>query len=157
MLASFLRHAEAEDRAKSDFDRRLTSKGFEQSVRVGKFLARSRLIPDLILTSPVVRARQTAEIVGSSLGVEIIEAPWMACGMEPEDCIRGIETHSGKEHVLLVGHEPDFSQVIGHFLGLTDPSVLKIRKASLTAIELADFHSACGLLHFSIPVRLMMP
>lgn len=157
MLASFLRHAEAEDRAKADFDRRLTSKGFEQAVRVGKFLARCRLIPDLILTSPVVRARQTAEIVASSLGVEIIEAPWLACGMEPEDCLKELKARVGKEHLLLVGHEPDFSHAIGYFLGLTDPSVLKIRKASLTAVELADFQPSCGLLHFSIPVRLMMP
>ena len=63
MVAYFLRHADAELRADSDYQRRLTPKGLEQADKVGKFFVRCGLLPQLILTSPVVRALQTAKIL----------------------------------------------------------------------------------------------
>lgn len=59
MTIGFLRHAEAEDGHGSDFGRKLTPKGLEQAAKAGKFFQRNGLLPDLIVTSPVVRARQT--------------------------------------------------------------------------------------------------
>ncbi len=155
MLLTLLRHAEAESDAKSDFDRELTGKGREQADRVARFLVGRRLEPALILTSPLVRAQQTAQIVAQRVKVPLQEAAWLGTGMEPEICLKEVQKHADKEHVMLVGHEPDLSQVISHLLGVADPSALKIRKASLTGVELADFHAGCGLLHFFVPVRLM--
>ena len=66
MTIGFLRHAEAEDVAASDFGRRLTTKGLEQAAKVGKFCMRNGFVPDLIITSPVVRARQTAERIATA-------------------------------------------------------------------------------------------
>ena len=155
MTIGFLRHAEAEDVAGSDFERRLTPKGLEQSAKVGKFCLRNGFVPDLIITSPVVRARQTAEIVASATECELIEGSWLACGMEAADCFNGIRALPQKDFVLLVGHEPDFSEVIGCLIGLIDPSCLKIRKASLTVVEIAVPDQGCGQLQFLIPARLM--
>lgn len=155
MLLTFLRHAEAESQARTDFDRELTEKGREQAERVARFLVTSRLVPARILASPLVRAIQTARIVAERVKSPVSEAGWLEMGMEPEACLREVQNFSGDEHVLLVGHEPDLSDVIAHLLGVADPSVLKIRRASLTGIELADFHPGCGLLHFFVPVRLM--
>jgi len=62
MLVTFLRHAEAEDAVTTDFDRRLTAKGLEQADKAGRFCVRCGLIPDVIVTSPVVRAEQILDL-----------------------------------------------------------------------------------------------
>ncbi|MCK9588485.1 MAG: phosphoglycerate mutase family protein [Terrimicrobiaceae bacterium] len=155
MTIGFLRHAEAEDGKGSDFDRKLTPKGLDQAAKAGKFCLRNGLLPDLIITSPLVRARQTAGIVAEITGCDLIEGRWLACGMEPADCLREIAVYSHKNFVLLVGHEPDFSSAIAGLLGLPDPSALKIRKASLTVLDLVEPGPGCGQLQFLIPARLM--
>lgn len=155
MIIGFLRHAEAEDANGSDFDRQLTHKGHEQAAKAGKFCLRHALVPDLIITSPVVRARQTAGIVAKALGCDLIEERWLSCGMEPTDCLREISVFSKKKFLLLVGHEPDFSDAIATLIGLPDPSALKIGKASLTVLNLVEPRPGCGQLQFLIPPRLM--
>ena len=155
MTIGFLRHAEAEDGHGPDFERRLTAKGWEQASKVGNFCLRNGLRPDVIMTSPVVRARQTAEIVAAATGCELIKADWLACGMEPADLLKALATCSHKNFVLLVGHEPDFSEAIGCLIGLIDPSCLKIRKASLAIVDIAATNQGCGQLQFLIPARLM--
>jgi len=156
MTIGFLRHAEAEDGAGTDFERRLTPKGIEQAEKVGKFCLRNGLLPDLIVTSPVVRARQTAGIVAGKTGCDLVEERWLACGMDPGDCLREIAAYSQMSFVLLVGHEPDFSEAIARLIGLIDPSCLKIRKAMLAIVDLASTDDeGCGQLQFLIPARLM--
>ena len=156
MLLYFLRHAEAEDEAASDFARRLTPKGLEQADKVGKFCVRAGLIPDLILSSPVVRAEQTARAVSKRLdGRELVVESWLACGMSPAACLESLAAYARFGHVMLVGHEPDFSGAIAACLGLPDPDRLNIRKASLTAIDLPRLRAGSGRLEFTTPVRLM--
>jgi phosphohistidine phosphatase len=156
MLLYFLRHAEAEDEVTSDFDRRLTPKGLEQADKAGKFCVRYGLVPDVILSSPVVRAEQTARAVSKRLdGRELIVERWLACGMAPAACLEALAAYAKFEHVMLVGHEPDFSGAIAACVGLPDPDHLNIRKASLTAIDLPRLRAGTGRLEFTIPARLM--
>ena len=155
MTIGFLRHAEAEHSSGSDFERKLTAKGLDQAEKAARFCLRNGLLPDLIITSPVVRARQTAVIVSETTGCDLIVGEWLACGMEPGDLLREIAVYSQKNFVLLVGHEPDFSDAIACLLGLIDPSSLKIRKTSLTVVEIAAPHQGCGQLQFLIPARFM--
>ena len=155
MILYFLRHAEAEPSAGSDFERRLTPKGQDQSAKAGKFLRRGGLIPDVVLTSPVVRALQTARTVAHQLDMAYIECPWLACGMRTGTLLQELFPHLEKSSVLLVGHEPDFSVAIGSLLGIDGPQTFKIRKASLTALELYEANPGSAQLQFLIPVRLM--
>jgi phosphohistidine phosphatase len=156
MVAYFLRHADAEPKVTSDNERKLTPKGLGQAEKAGKFLARCGLVPNIILTSPVVRARQTAKIVAEKLGgAEVSEVDWLAGGMTPETCLMELKAWQEKASVLLVGHEPDFSETIAAMLGLRDSAALKVRKASLTGVELLDFRPEQGQLHFLVPARLM--
>jgi phosphohistidine phosphatase len=156
MVAYFLRHADAEPKTTSDSERKLTPKGLEQAEKAGKFLARCGLVPDIILTSPLVRARQTATIVAEKLGgAELSEVDWLACGMTLDTCLMELKAWQEKASVLLVGHEPDFSETIAGMLGLGDAAALKIRKASVTGVELVDFRAEQGQLHFLVPARLM--
>ena len=155
MTIGFLRHAEAESASGSDFDRKLTTKGLDQAEKAARFCLRSSLVPDLIITSPVMRARQTAVIVAATTGSDMIEGAWLSCGMEASDFLKEIAAYSRMNFVLLVGHEPDFSEAIACLIGLIDPSSLKIRKASLTVVEIAAPHQGCGQLQFLIPARFM--
>ncbi|MFZ4681242.1 MAG: phosphohistidine phosphatase SixA [Terrimicrobiaceae bacterium] len=156
MIVYFLRHADAEPDAGNDFDRKLTPKGLEQAAKVGKFLVRNGLLPEAIVSSPVVRARQTAEAVEKKLGqASVVIGSWLACGMTPETCLTELSVHAGTNSLLLVGHEPDFSDTIAALLGLANPDALNIRKASLTGIELSGFAAGAGRLQLLVPVRLM--
>jgi len=133
MLLYFLRHAEAEDEVTSDFDRRLTPKGLEQADKVGKFCVRYGLVPDIILSSPVVRAEQTAQAVSKRLdGREIVVERWIACGMTPETCLDSLGAYAKFEHVMLVGHEPDFSQVVFDLVG----GRIDLKKGGVAAVRL---------------------
>jgi len=156
MLVTFLRHAEAEDEITTDFDRRLTPKGLEQADKAGRFCVRCGLIPDVIVTSPVVRAEQTAQAVSKRLdGRELIVERWLACGMSPEDCFEGLAPYAKFDHVMLVGHEPDFSAAISACIGLPDSGSVLVRKASLTGIDLRRPRAGAGRLEFTLPSRLM--
>ncbi|MEN9469467.1 MAG: hypothetical protein RL630_1200 [Verrucomicrobiota bacterium] len=155
MIIYFLRHADAEDLAESDFDRKLTPKGHDQAARVGKFCKKNGIKPEVFLTSPLVRARQTAEIVGKKCGLTPAIADWLACGMTPATLIQNLEPLSTKSSALLVGHEPDLSTAVSYLLGLTEPVNFPIRKASLTAIDAPWLDQGSGALEFSIPPKLL--
>ena len=155
MLLQFLRHADAEDFADSDFARNLTSKGQAQAKRVGGFIKKQGLKPDLILTSPLVRARQTADIVGKEIGLTPSILECLACGMDLDTLLDELHPHAQSKSILVVGHEPDFSDAISNLLGMQDSFLMNVRKASLTGIELLDGDDPQGVMHFSIPARLM--
>jgi phosphohistidine phosphatase SixA len=77
---------------------------------------------------------------------------WLAWD-NAQTCLTG-SSLEGKASSL-VGHEPDFSETISAMLGLKDAAALKVRKASLTGVELLDFRAERGQLHFLVPARLM--
>lgn len=156
MLLYLLRHAEAEPHCADDSSRRLTEKGYKQARRVGCFMKEQFIRPDLILTSPVVRSRETAEVVAKVLGkVELVEVPWAACGMDPERALGELGTFSRFKSILLVGHEPDFSALVAMMLDLGKSTSVTIAKASLTAIQASHLVPGSGVLQFLLPVKCL--
>jgi phosphohistidine phosphatase len=157
MLLYLLRHAEAEVLAKSDAARQLTPKGEQQAVRVGKFCAKHGIEPAVILSSPVVRARQTADRVHQSLrGAELLEAPWAACGMDAFRAMEELAAYRQFPAVMLVGHLPDLGFLAAVLLGMENVQNLRVRKALLAAIDTASgLKIGSGTLQFFLPVRLM--
>lgn len=154
MTILLLRHAEAEQNAASDSDRCLTAKGISQAERTGEFCLRHGIKPEIILSSPVRRARQTAEIVARALdNTELLVAPWAACGMSPAVAAVELKACAKFSSVLLVGHQPDLGCLAGSLLGSGD-APLHVRKSLLCAIETSrDLRR--GVLEFFIPVKLM--
>lgn len=157
MLLYLLRHAEAEDVASSDAARQLTPKGEQQAARVGKFCHEHGVVPPVILTSPVTRARQTAEIVQKEIGQpELLEVKWAACGMDPWVAMDQINDMKKFPAVMLVGHQPDLGGLAAALLGLTSVHPLRVRKALLMGIEAPQgLKTGGGILHFFIPSKLM--
>ncbi len=108
-----LRHGDAEDPAPgmSDFDRNLTATGREEATAAGKALAATGVKPDLVLSSPRVRARQTAELATAELGVGFEIHDPLAGGFGAQDALSILEGRDGQT-VLLVGHMPDLAIVV---------------------------------------------
>lgn len=156
MLLYFLRHAEAEPDETNDSARKLTEKGLAQAEKAAKFIQSAGIVPEIILTSPKVRAKQTARPVARRLSeTELSEVPWLASGPAPETFLKEISAYKNMAAVLLSGHEPDFSTIIAALIGLPQSESIHIRKASLTAVDLPEIELGRGTLEFSIPVRLM--
>jgi phosphohistidine phosphatase len=121
-----LRHGSAEDDAPDDAARKLTEKGERQSHAAGQALAALDQNIDVCLTSPKVRARDTARIACEELGVPVEETDALRGGdFDPE------ELAAGRGDVLLVGHEPDFSRAIQAATGAR----VDLKKGGLAAID----------------------
>jgi phosphohistidine phosphatase len=121
----FLRHGDAED-GSPDFERRLTQKGERQSRAAGAALAALGVELELCLASPRVRARETAQLACAALGAEVTIEEALAGGrFDP------LELAAGLGHVLLVGHEPDFSDAIEELTGAR----VDMKKGGLAGVE----------------------
>jgi phosphohistidine phosphatase len=113
-----LRHGEAVPHdSKPDHEREVTARGERQALAAGAALSRLGIEFDACYTSPKVRARQTAELACRSLGVEPVDENALAEGFDRDDAITLLRAHGGEARVLVVGHEPDFSQVVHDLTG----------------------------------------
>jgi len=121
-----LRHGEAEDAAPDDASRRLTEKGERQARAAGRALRELGIGIDACLTSPKVRARETARIACGVLAVEVEETEALRGG--PFDAL---ELVAGRGDVLLVGHEPDFSEEVGRLTGAN----VKLKKGGIAVVD----------------------
>jgi len=134
-----IRHAKAEDHGHpaGDAARALVAKGRKQAERLGEFLRRVDIVPEITLTSPLVRARQTAEILCTAAGApEPVVQPWLACGLHPDTARHELAGFLTFSRVAIVGHEPDLSQLIASLLG-TGAGTIQVKKASITGLCLA--------------------
>ena len=113
-----LRHGEAVPHGeRPDFQRELTEKGEAQSRAAGAALAALEVRPTACYASPKVRARATAELACEALGIEAVPVEAIAGGFDREDLRELLTAHSDGECVLLVGHEPDLSQLVHDLTG----------------------------------------
>lgn len=135
MTLYLLRHAHAGDPAAwngPDEVRPLSEKGFRQAKRLGKFLAKGGNRPDLILTSPKLRAEQTARTVAKALDVKVRVDERLAYGFglrSLNDLLASIDAHEP----MLVGHDPDFSALLSILIGARG---MEMKKGALAAIAL---------------------
>lgn len=111
-----LRHGEAEPHgARPDAYRRLTDRGEQQARAAGAALAALDVAFTAVYTSPKVRARDTARLACGALGGEPAEHAPLAGGFEAGEALA--LAGSDDERVLIVGHEPDFSQIVFDLTG----------------------------------------
>ena len=113
-----LRHGEAVPHdSKPDDERELTPRGRRQSEEAGRALAAISEEFTACYTSPKVRARETAELACQSLNIEPIVESSLADGFSRVDALALLDAHDEDARVLVVGHEPSFSQVVYDFTG----------------------------------------
>lgn len=151
-----LRHAEAVPEASSDAERPLTERGAKQARAVGRFCRDHGILPDLVLSSPLVRARETARVVAGALQlVERVKIEdFLKPGMSVETAISSLEKYGDRTSIMMVGHEPDLGELASALLGSGKESV-HIRKATLLRLSLPKLKPGGGTLEFLLPVKLL--
>lgn len=152
-----LRHATAEVRAPGtpDADRRLTPRGRKRFRLAARGLARLLEAPDVILTSPLPRARETAEITARAWkGPEPVEAPPLAGGAV-DDVLGLLDGLRTRGRVALVGHEPQVSEIVARLLGSPHAERLGFRKGGAALLELPERPSDGGRLVWQLPPRIL--
>jgi phosphohistidine phosphatase len=147
-----LRHGQADwpDWDRPDDERPLTPKGKKQVLRVARAVASRAVRLDLVLSSPLPRARQTAEIAADALGVALVVEPALAPGFSPAALRQLLITYAGRD-AMLVGHEPDFSAIIENLTG----AVVVMPKAGLARVDLSGIDPPSGELRWLIPPKFL--
>ena len=153
-----LRHADAGDPEAwtgNDAARPLSDKGRRQAERLGAFLARIGFEPDVILTSPKVRARETAEIVAAAIGKDVVLDERLGGSFDIAG-IRGLlGDHDNPARPVLVGHDPDFSDLLAE---LCAADSLQMRKGAIARVDLPDgIAPGAGVLRWLIPPDALKP
>jgi phosphohistidine phosphatase len=157
MLCYFLRHGPAEDAETwqgSDFDRPLTPQGRKRIAKEAKTIATLDLELDAIATSPLVRARETAEIVAKELKLEklLVEDERVGPGFSPAQLANIIRDRHPQTGIMLVGHEPSISQTISNLIG---NAAIDFKKGSLACITLTSNSPLHGELLFLATPKLL--
>jgi phosphohistidine phosphatase len=152
-----LRHADAGDPDAwdgPDAARPLSAKGTEQARRLAEFLAGGRFRPDGIVSSPKVRATQTAEPLAEALEMEIAIDEALAGGFDLP-ALRRLLDERPLERPVLVGHDPDFSELVQ---SLCSTSAVPLKKGALARVD-ADrpVRRGGGKLRWLVPPDLLAP
>lgn len=136
-----IRHGIAVDRedpnCPPDTERPLTPKGMKRSHSAALGLHALGVKPNVVLTSPWLRAVQTAEIFCETLGFppkKILRTDALKGTSAPADLLRELQSMKAKV-VLCFGHEPHLHLVIGHILH-TNAKITELKKAGLALLEL---------------------
>lgn len=136
-----MRHANAgvpRDNAKLDAKRGLIAEGKEQCMVMGRILGALKVQPDLIVSSPLKRALQTAQFVGNELGYEGKVEISAALGPDATfaDFQKLLDKFADRQDVLIVGHNPSLFQFLGRLITANGGAGVRMRKASVARIDM---------------------
>jgi phosphohistidine phosphatase len=145
MRLLFIRHAIAGDRdewvksGRPDSERPLTDRGRERMRRSARGLTRILPQPDMIATSPYLRAAETAAIVSSAFdGPPPVELTALVPGTEFADLVTWLRAQKVTGTVALVGHEPHLGGALCYFLTGRRENFFEFKKGGAALVQLAD-------------------
>lgn len=158
-----LRHGLAEDRttldSRTDSERRLTDAGRMKMRRIARAMKSAKLSFDLILSSPYLRAKETAEIVARELRMvkKLHYSETLEPGGNPEDMIGELNgSYADCKSVLLVGHEPYLSRLLSVLISGEPVARITLKKGSLCKVTLGGLrYGTCGTLEWLMQPRQM--
>jgi len=152
MLLHLLRHAHAGDPYAfqgPDSERPLTDKGQGQARRLGRFLADHAFVTDLILSSPKVRARETAEIVAGHLAMPVVIDERLGGALDLGTLEALLHDQDDPIRPVLVGHDPDFSDLLA---SLSGSAGVPMRKGAFARLEIdRPLTPGAGTLRWLLP------
>jgi len=153
----FLRHGLADRAAYAGHDDRLrplTPAGIARMEAEADGMASLDLDCDLVLSSPLTRCLQTAEIAARALGLAdvLVAEPALACGFDFADLADLLAGHPDARAPLLVGHEPDLGLVVSRLTGGAD---LVFKKGSLARVDLDPGPGLRGELVWLLPPKVL--
>jgi phosphohistidine phosphatase len=153
MRLYFLRHGPAVSRTewdRPDEERPLTDEGRAVVAASARLLVRVAVTADAIVTSPLVRARQTAEIAAAELDAGApVDDDRLARGFDRKHLAAILADHRGAQALVLVGHEPDFSRTIRELTG----GAVVCKKGGIARVDIDD-ETVRGELVWLLPPRI---
>lgn len=153
MKLYFLRHADAMP-GEPDEERPLSPKGRKQSQAIANFLEEIEVEFDVAYSSPLVRARETAELVlavtNHRVWVKLDLVDELRNETAPKEFNRWLKDLPDAKHVLLVGHNPSMSERVGSLLSISHPDGFNMPKGSLACLK-TDDHVHASLEFFITP------
>ena len=145
MTLIIIRHALAEDREdfakknKDDSLRPLTIKGKKRMEDVLDEMSSFLESLELIVTSPYVRAKQSAQIVQVKTKAKIVEAAELVPHSPPQAFVKWIKSQAiDKKVIAAVGHEPQLSLLISYLLAGKNESFIELKKSGMVCLEIAS-------------------
>jgi phosphohistidine phosphatase SixA len=158
MLLHLLRHAHAGDPQAwtgDDDARPLSDKGQAQARRLARHLESIDFRADRIISSPKVRAAQTAEPVAERIGLSVVIDDRLAGGLGLDDAEAVLRDAGDPEAAVLVGHDPDFSELLAVLCGAEG---ISMRKGALARIEIdRPLVAGAGTLRWLLPPDALKP
>lgn len=136
-----MRHAQADSSFQgADFDKPLTEEGKQHQTVVANYLEMKGWLPERILTSPLLRARQTAQIIANKNSHVVID-PVEALGeyFDSEEIIQALDRHN-LQCQAVIGHAPTLGYLIAKLIG-RPTTLISVEKSSLAVINFSDFSS----------------
>ena len=128
--------------------RPLSAKGRRQAEKLGRHLVDLRFEPDSIVSSPKLRALETAQIVADALGLHVATDERLAGGVDLE-MLESVLAGDGGWRVVLVGHDPDFSELLGTLVGV---GYLPMKKGALARLDISlPLAPGSGTLRWLLP------
>ncbi len=149
----FLRHGDAADKTvgQTDAERPLTDKGHQQARETAEWLAEHEIEFTAIVSSPLLRAVQTAEPIAAALDMELSTDRRLSGGQLTVQALADLLAEWDEPScILLVGHEPDFSSLIGELIG----GEVEMKKAALALVRADSIKAGAGTLAALVPPRL---
>ncbi len=155
MKIYFFRHAHTEDAQAPEFDdftRPLSKRGFDRTRAAATALQRLGAKPVRVVSSPRLRARQTADTLAQAFGLPVIVREELNFGFNPAFITALVEELDDEDEVILVGHEPDLSTTIAAVVGGAD---VVMKKGSLARVDLFAQQPPRGTLVWLFTPRVM--
>jgi phosphohistidine phosphatase len=155
-----IRHGVAEERGDAwpdDSKRPLTEDGTSRMRKAARGLSRLGVVFDIVLTSPLVRARQTAEIVAGGLAPRpsLVNLESLAPDAGYAALITELEKHARKPRIALVGHEPDIGELAARLIG--SRRSIEFKKGAICRIDVDDIPpTGPGQLRWFITPKILL-
>ena len=133
-----IRHGVAEERGEAwpdDAKRPLTERGMSRVRKAARGLARLGVSIDVVLTSPLVRARQTAELIADGFDSRppLVTSEALAPGGSYQAVLADLEKHARRGRIALVGHEPGIGELAARLIGTRHP--VEFKKGAICRID----------------------
>ena len=150
MKLYFVRHGEAEDLAPSDHGRELTARGIKRLEKSAQVLKRLGIQPEVIYSSPRIRAKQTAEIIAEALDMEITITEECNFGFDWNEVKSLTKNYKSNAEIMFVGHNPDMSQIVHKMTGAS----VSMKKGGFARIDVVSRKAQRGELVWLIAPKV---